>query len=63
MNWKLLRLRAGLSLDKAAARADVTATTARIFELDPLAVRDERKRSALEAVYRALDAAAREGAS
>lgn len=51
MSPKEIRLAAGLSLDKLAARADVSGPTARIYELDPRAVKNERKRAALARTY------------
>jgi hypothetical protein len=51
VHWKALRLRTGMSLERAGARAGVTSATARIFELDPEAIRDPRKRAALVRVY------------
>lgn len=55
MDWRKIRREAGVSLDKAAAAADVTATTAKVFELGgPEAIADERKRAALVRVYREL---------
>lgn len=52
---KQIRQRAGLALIRVAAEAKVSETTARVFEIDPQAVRDERKRAALAAVYERLD--------
>jgi hypothetical protein len=52
---KEIRLAAGLSLDKVAARADVSGPTARIYEIDPKAVKDARKRDALARTYAALE--------
>lgn len=46
-----IRQAAGLSLAKVAARADVSEPTARIFEIDPNAVKDVRKRESLGRVY------------
>lgn len=57
VQWKALRVRAGMSLEGAGARAGVTSATARIFELDPEAIRDPRKRAALIRVYEAFAAA------
>lgn len=37
-----------------AVQAGVSEPTARVYELDPLAVRDERKRAALDVVYAEL---------
>lgn len=45
------RERAGISLAKAAVLSDVSEPTARVFEIDPFAVKDERKRAALLRVY------------
>lgn len=51
-DWRELRKRAGVSLDKAAAAADVTATTARVFELGgPDEIADAQKRDSLVRVY------------
>lgn len=41
----------GVSLDKAAVLAGVSAPTAKVFELDPDAVKDPRKRASLHRVY------------
>jgi hypothetical protein len=46
-----IRERAGVSRAKAAAAADVTETTARVYELDPDAIRERAKRDALDRVY------------
>jgi hypothetical protein len=49
-----VRQAAGVSLAKTAARADVSEPTARVYELDPNAVRDTRKRESLDRVYASL---------
>ena len=46
VEWKALRLRAGMSLERAGAQAGVTSATAKIFELDPEAIRNPAKRAA-----------------
>ena len=51
VEWKALRLRAGMSLERAGAQAGVTSATAKIFELDPEAIRNPAKRAALVRVY------------
>lgn len=51
---KEIRRAAGVSLDKIAARADVSGPTARIYEIDPGAVKDDRKRAALAREYAEL---------
>lgn len=56
MSPKEIRLAAGLSLEKVAARANVSGPTARIYELDPQAIKDERKRASLAREYAALAA-------
>jgi hypothetical protein len=43
-----LRKRVGVPLIDAASAAGVSETTARVYEISPLEVRDPRKRSALE---------------
>ena len=54
---KQIRRRAGLSLDKIAAQANVSGPTARIYEINPLEVKDERKRQALDRAYAAIASA------
>lgn len=54
MSPKKIRRAAGLSLEKVAARANVSGPTARIYELDPQAIRDERKRASLAREYASL---------
>ena len=51
MTPKEIRKRAGLPLIATAAAAKTTETTARVYELDREAVKDERKRAALDGVY------------
>lgn len=48
---KEIRQRAGRSRAWVAAMAGVSEPTATIFELDPDAVKSERKRKALERIY------------
>ena len=54
MTPKEIRRAVGLSLQKLAARADVSGPTARVYELDPQAVKDERKRAALAREYASI---------
>lgn len=51
---KQIRTDAGVSLEKVAVHAGVSTPTARIFEIDPSAVKDERKRASLAREYEAL---------
>ncbi len=52
MRWREVRKHAGVSLVKAAALADTTTTTARLFEeAGEEAIRDAKKRAALLRVY------------
>lgn len=46
-----LRERAKVSRARAAAAAHVTESTARVFELDPTAVKEADKRDRLQRVY------------
>jgi hypothetical protein len=46
-----LRKRAGVPLIKAAADANVSETTARVYEIDRDEVKDPIKRAALDRVY------------
>lgn len=58
---KEIRRAVGLSLEKLAARANVCGPTARIYEIDPQAVKDERKRAALAREYASLAGSLHEG--
>lgn len=51
---KEIRRAAGLSLDKVAALADVSGPTARIYEIEPTAIKDDRKREQLARTYAEL---------
>jgi hypothetical protein len=54
MNHQAIRRACGWSITKTAAVADVGPGLVRIYELDPSAVKDERKREGLRRVYAAL---------
>jgi DNA-binding XRE family transcriptional regulator len=54
MTLREIRERAGRSQWDVALRAGVSAPTLRLFEADPEAVRDVRKREALARVYEQL---------
>jgi len=46
-----IRRASGLSQERVAVEAGVCSPTVRIYEVDPLGVRDDRKRAALDLVY------------
>jgi hypothetical protein len=52
-----LRESRGVSRLQAAAAANTTESTIRIYELDPLEVKDPAKRAAIDEVYRELASA------
>ena len=54
MTRRSIRRACGWSLAEAAAAASVSPGTARLYEADPLHVRDTYKRRSLDRVYRAL---------
>jgi hypothetical protein len=50
----MIRRSAGWSVTKAAAFAEVSPTTLRIFEIDPSEVQNPKKRAASMRLYRGL---------
>lgn len=59
--YEQIRKNARLSREKVAARANVTSTTCRVFELGgPAAVKDSDKSAALVRIYDELERAAAE---
>lgn len=51
-----VRRAAGVTIEQAAVRARVTSPTVRLYEANPLAVKDQRKRASLDALYLSLAA-------